>query len=109
MFWSEYYFNSGKRITIPYRFNLNPGTIVAIRKGPGKCLSFYPWPKDRAGKKLLRIDKYSRLIIPAKYREFVGIDDGGVIIGCYFYFQITNKKIWDRDREKINKIISEII
>jgi MraZ protein len=111
------------RVTIPAKFRSELGKGLAIVCGLKGRLLAYPlseWDalvrrarqlqSDKAPQlfRLLasatvcNIDKKGRILLPASFRRYIGIEREVVIVGLHSYFEIWGKERW----EEVKKIKS---
>ena len=109
------------RLIVPAKFREQLGQTFMVTKGLDKCLYVYSdeaWhrieeslqsqsmlTKDRrkfmrnffAGAAECEIDKQGRILIPAKLREYAGIDKDVVSIGVFSRVEIWSKEVYDAE------------
>lgn len=107
------------RLFVPSRWRDDLGDTFIVTKGFGKCLfgmSLAEWEKlsqklaalpitDKQAQQFVRylsswatdctLDKQGRILIPAKLREFAGLDKDTVLIGVTNRIEIWNANVWE--------------
>ena len=110
------------RLFIPAKLREELGEHFTVTKGLDGCLSVYPeaeWKRleDKIrtlgnGEKARRVKRYyfanafdaqldaqGRILIPAKLREYAGLDHDVTIIGSRSFAEIWNTEAWNANQE----------
>ncbi len=106
------------RVIVPAKLRDDLGESFVVTLGLDGCLFAYPmneWegfvnklnelPGNKDGRKLLRhflanaapceVDKQGRVLIPAKLREYAGLEKDVVFVGVLSKIEIWSKHRWD--------------
>lgn len=134
MFTGEYEHSlDGKgRVIIPSRLREALGERFLVTKGLDRCIFVYPlseWarlqqklrklkmtnPQSRAFKRIVfsgamevEADKQGRVLIPAKLREYAGIEKDVMIIGVGERVEIWNEEAWNEYYDEADSNYEEL-
>ncbi|MCX8068856.1 MAG: division/cell wall cluster transcriptional repressor MraZ [Anaerolineae bacterium] len=113
------------RLVIPAKFRNALAGGMVITKGIDRCLAIYPmdvWQSfreriaalpttDRTARNFRRLvfgnavdvvpDSQGRFVVPRALREYAGLGEEVVIVGCDTYLEVWNPQEWARVQEEI--------
>ena len=115
------------RLAIPARFRPQIEGGAALSRGVEKCLYVYqldaweqkgselaasnPNPKIRrmlmhrffSTSDACELDAQGRIIIPAKFRQYAGLNGEAVVVGVHDHFEIWSPTEWERYNEEMEQ------
>ena len=127
--------NKGRMI-VPAKFREALGESFMVTRGVGNCLTIYDmneWneyiaklralPGSKEAMTMIRfivagaieaeVDKQGRILVPAKLREWAGLDKDVVLAGMIGHIEVWDKSKWDEanafdDMEGISEHLAEL-
>jgi MraZ protein len=123
----QYKIDAKWRLAIPARFRPQIEGGAALSRGVEKCLYVYqldaweqkgselaasnPNPKIRrmlmhrffSTSDACELDAQGRIIIPAKFRQYAGLNGEAVVVGVHDHFEIWSPTEWERYNEEMEQ------
>jgi len=105
-----------KRIAIPPQFLREFSGIdiqVIIAQSPEKCLYFFPsYELEKIIEKfkkispleIIQIKSRGRISISRGLKKYAGLEREVVLVGCFNYIEIWNKREWNEEKNREIKI-----
>ena len=94
----DYAIDAKGRLNFPARFRDAMGETFIVTRWLDHCLAAFPAEEfEKVAAKIE--DKHGRIQLPAKLREYAGLDHDVTIIGSRSFAEIWNTEAWNASQE----------